>query len=115
MGITIKEVEKWAQKNKVNKLLKALSTDNVDVRIAAIKALGTTNNESAMHSLITLLKDPDAAIRISAVEALGAMGNGRSLEFVRQMWNNETDEKVREKAKLAVNAIKEKMTKEEKL
>ena len=106
MSITIKKVEGWAAKKKTPKLLKALSADGLDVRISAIKALGTIQDENVMHSLIALLKDPNASIRGSAVEALGILGNGRSLEFVRQLWMNEQDSEVLEKARQAIVKIK---------
>jgi HEAT repeat protein len=109
----MKKIEKWAQKNKIPKLLKALSVEDADIRIAAIKALGMTKDEGAMYTLTTLLSDSNAAIRTATVEALGNMGNSRSLEFVRQLWNSESDEKVREKAKLAINAIKANISKED--
>lgn len=112
MAVTVKKVEKWAQKKKVNKLIKALSDDNTEVRIAVIKALGTTKDENAMNILISLLKDPDVSIRINAVEALGSIGNSRSIEFVRQLWNNDNNEMVQAKAKWAINEIKQNMTEE---
>lgn len=114
MGISVQTVEKWAQKKTVSKLIKALSEDSTEVRIAAIKGLGTIKDESAMNALIQILKDPDPLVRANVVEALGTIGIGRSLEFVRQVWNNDPDKDVCEKARLAVIAIKESMTKEEK-
>lgn len=114
MALSIKKVEKWAQKKKVDKLLKALSTEDIEVRIAVIKALGATKTENAMNALIPLLNNADPRIRLNTVEALGTIGIGRSLEFVRQLWNSEANEEVREKAKLAMNAIKENSKKEEK-
>ena len=106
MSITIKKIEQWSAKKKSAKLLKALSVNGLDIRISAIKALGTIQDENVMHSLIALLKDPNVSIRASAAEALGTLGNGRSLEFVRQLWINEQDEEVREKARLAIAKIK---------
>lgn len=106
MAITIKKVEKWSAKKKTDKLLKALSVDAPEVKVAVIRALGKIQDEGVMHTLITLLKDPNAAIRGCAVESLGNLANGRSLEFVRQMWTNEQDEEVREKAKIAIAKIK---------
>lgn len=114
MGVSLKKVEKWAQKKNVDKLLKALSTEDREVQIIVLKALGTTKDENAMHQLIGFLKDPEPSIRAAAVEALGVMGNSRSLEFVRQLWNSEANEEVREKARLAIQAIKENLPKEEK-
>lgn len=115
MSITIKKVERWSAKKKTSKLLNALVSENLDVRISAIKALGTIQEENVMHSLIGLLKDPNASIRITAVEALGTLGNGRSLEFVRQMWVTEQDEETREKARLAIAKIKASSVKTEKM
>lgn len=109
MAVTVQKVEKWAQKKKLSKIIKALSTDNIEVRLAVIKALGEVGDENAMHQLISLLKDPDPTIRTAVLEALGTMGNGRSLEFIKQLWNNDSDEQVREKAKWAINAIREKV------
>lgn len=115
MAVTVQKVEKWAQKKKITKIInKGLSNTNIEVRIAAIKALGNSGDENAMHQLIALLKDPDATIRTAAVEALGVMGNGRSLEFVKQMLNSENDEKVLEKVKWTINEIREKVALEEK-
>ena len=115
MAVTAQKLEKWAQKKKINKIIsKALSSDNMEIRIAAIGALGKSGDENAMHQLIGLLKDPNATIRTAAVEALGTMGNGRSLEFVKQLLNSESDETVREKAKWAVNEIRVKVASEEK-
>lgn len=107
MVITISKIEKWSKKKKTGKLLKALNVDELDVRISVIQALGTIKDEDVMHTLISLLKDPNKSIRASAADALGNMGNIRSLEFVRQLWNTEQDEEVREKAKQAVAKIKE--------
>ena len=114
MAVTIKKVEKWSQKKKIPKLLKALSVEDTGIRIEVIKALGISKNESAMHTLIALLSDPDTSIRAASIEALGTMGNNRSIEFIRQLWNNESDENLREKAKLAINAINQCATKEDK-
>jgi len=113
MAITKKKVEKWAQKKNTGKLLKAITVEDAEIRVSVIKALGETKDENAMYTLINLLKDPDAVIRAAAVDALGVMANGRSLEFVRQLWNIETDESVREKAKSAISNIKANMANEE--
>lgn len=113
MAVTVEKLEKWAQKSKTSKIIKTLSVDNKDLRIAAIKTLGTTKDEVSMNELISLLKDPDVSIRTTAIEALGTMGNSRSLEFIRQLWDTEKDEQVRETIRLAINKIKKKMADEE--
>jgi HEAT repeat protein len=113
LGITVKKIEKWSQGKKTGKLLKALSSNSSEIRIAAIKALGPTRDEKAMHQLIALLKDQDVTVRTAAVESLGVMGNARSVEFVRQLWNTENDETLKEKARLALNAIRQTTVEEE--
>lgn len=115
MAVTIKKVEKWAQKKKIAKLLKVLpDVTEAEIRIAILKALGTTKDERAMHTTILYLRDADPTVRYTAVESLGNMANGRALEFIRQMWNTETDENVRKKAEWAISEIKTKMVNEEK-
>lgn len=106
MAITLKNIEKWSKKNNSSKLIKALSSNDITICTAAITALGKIKEESSMYALIGLLQNSDKTIRGAAVDALSNMGNGRSLEFVRQMWSLETDEVVKEKAKEAIKIIK---------
>lgn len=113
MAITIKKIESWSEKKKTDKLLKALSSDSEEIKVAAIRALGGIKEEKVMHALIALLSDPKAPIRSNAAEALGNIANPRSLEFVRQLWMNETDQEVREKSKEAINKIKANAVKSE--
>ena len=106
MSISINKIQRWTAKKKTDKLLKALNTDSEEAKIAVIRALGIVKGESVMHSLIALLNDPRASIRTNTVEALGNIANPRSLEFVRQLWMNETDAQVKEAAKEAIAKIK---------
>lgn len=114
MALKIKKVEKWAQKKNVPKLIKALTTKEIDMRKEVIKALGTIKDDNAMYSLIRLLEDPDDSIRAATVDALGTMKNGRSIEFVRKVLNNDKNEEIRGKAKLAIAEIREVLSSEEK-
>lgn len=107
MAVTIKKVEKWAEKNKVKKVLKALTSKDYNVRTAAVKALGITKGEEAMNALISLLRDPDPTIRSNAIESLAEIGNDRALEFIKHLINNDSDEDVRKKAKKAFDTIKD--------
>lgn len=108
MAVSLKKIEKWAEKKKAGKLIKALSATEPEIRIAVLKALGNIKDESVMYELLTFLKNPDPSMRIAALESLGNIANGRSFEFIRQMWENEADQKVREAAQHAMNAIREK-------
>lgn len=113
MAITVEKLQKWASKKKTPKLIKTLSSSDVNIRVATIKALGLIKNEDSMNALIPLLNDPLPEIRASAAEALGNVGIARSLEFIRQLWLNEENELVREKAKWAMNQIKSQVAQEE--
>lgn len=113
MGISLKKIEKWENKKKSKKLLSVLNNDNHEVRIHAIRALSGFDSLDVINSLVNLLRDPNAEIRLTAVETLGKIGSGKAIEFVRFMLEKEEDENVREAAKNALAAIKEKMKQDE--
>jgi len=113
MGISLKKIEKWEKKKKVKKLLGVLNVEDKEVRIRAIHALSGFDNLDVINALVSLLRDPNPDIKIASVEALGNIGSGKAVEFVRFMLEKETDENVREAAKNALAAIKEKMSQDE--
>jgi len=113
MGISLGKIEKWEKKKKSKKLLSVLNDDNHEVRIHAIRALSGFDSLDVINSLVNLLRDPNPEIRIAAVETLGKIGSGRAIEFVRFMLERESEENVKEAAKNALNAIKEKMQQNE--
>jgi HEAT repeat protein len=108
MAVSLKKIDKWSSKKKAGKLIKALSVNELEIRLAAIKALGNIKEESIMYELLTFLKNPDPAMRLASLESLGKIANGRSFEYIRQMWETEADKKVREEAQRAMNVIREK-------
>lgn len=113
MGITVNKIEKWAKKNNAGKLLKALNSEEKDIRLALARALGTFVSEDSVNGLVALLRDTDPEIRSAAAESLGKVGNSRSVEFVRYLVNNDSDENVRRIASEALNVLKEKVAKEQ--
>ncbi len=113
MGITVKKIEKWTKRKKTAKLLKAMSSEEKDIRLALAKALGTIENEDSVNGLVGLLRDVDPEIRVAAIESLRNVGNNRSTEFVRYLVNNDNDENVRKVASEALNILKNKEAKEE--
>ncbi|HHV59374.1 MAG TPA: HEAT repeat domain-containing protein [Clostridiaceae bacterium] len=112
MGISVSKVEKWAKKKKTAKLVKFAESDDKDIRVAIAKGLGTIETEDSANGLVNMLRDPDPDVRIAAAESLGTVGNSRSIEFVRYIVNNDTDENVRKAAGEALNRLKEKINKE---
>lgn len=113
MAVDLQKIEKWKQKGKVAKLIKVLSEKNLDLRLAAIEALGSIEDNDAMNNLILALRDPNPSIRAAAADALGNMGNQRSIEFVRKLSVNDENEDVREKASRAFLKIKERVEEKE--
>mgnify|MGYP001315087227 FL=1 len=113
MSISLKKIEKWEKKKKVKKLLSVLNADDKEVRIHAIRALSGFDSLDVINALVSFLRDPNPDIRAAAVDTLGKIGSGKAVEFVRFMLEKETDENVREAAKNALAAIKEKMSQDE--
>ena len=107
MAVTVEKINKWAEKSKTKKIVKVLSNPNLEMRIAAIQALGTVDDEESLNTLIMVLRERDPVIRANAAEALGNLGNLRAKEFVRKLSVNDEDENVREKALAAVNKLQE--------
>ncbi|AGC68172.1 hypothetical protein Cst_c11760 [Thermoclostridium stercorarium subsp. stercorarium DSM 8532] len=114
MGVSLKKIEKWEQKRKEKKLLSVLlNNGNDEIRIHAIRALASFDSLDVINSLVNLLRDRNPEIRLAAVETLGKIGSGKAVEFVKFMVEKESDEKVKEAAKNALAAIKEKAKQEE--
>ncbi len=107
MAVTVEKINKWAEKDKTKKIVKALSSPSLDLRIAGIQALGTIDDEESLNTLIMVLRERDPVIRAAASEALGNLGNLRAKEFVRKLSVNDDDKNVREKALGAVNKLQE--------
>jgi len=105
-GITTEKIEKWKSKKNVDKIIKAMNYKDSSIKLAAIKAAGTIENEKLLNTLIIFLRDdPNPEIRLNAAEALGNMGNARAQDHLAFVGENDTDEKVREKALEATKAI----------
>jgi HEAT repeat protein len=73
----IKEkIRKWEQKKKVMPLIETCSSDDIDVRVKAIIALGKMRDPKSIATLIKLLKNKKkTASRKYAAEALGRIGD----------------------------------------
>jgi len=113
MGISFEKIEKWEKKKKFKKLISVLNIDDHEIRIRAIRALSGFDSLDVINSLVNLLRDPNPEIRIAAVETLGKIGSGKAMEFVRFMLERESEENVKEAAKNALAAIKDKMKQDE--
>ncbi|MFU0800636.1 MAG: HEAT repeat domain-containing protein [Xylanivirga thermophila] len=96
-GVSLKKIESWEQKGKTNKLLEATTNSNKDIRLAAIRALGSSKDLDIANKLITMLRDADPEIRIEIMKTLGKIGNPIASEHIRSFTTDE-DENVRKVA-----------------
>jgi HEAT repeat protein len=60
--------------------LQRLRSSNPDVRMKAIRSLGSAQNRRAVPGLIKTLEDENSRVRLSAIEALGVIGHPASAE-----------------------------------
>lgn len=100
-------------KQAVEPLIKALGDKSSVVRQHVARALGKIGDKQAVEPLIEALKGKfEAKLRIEAAKALGVIGDPRAVEALEKALEDE-ENKVRKKAKTALNKIRRK-SKEEK-
>lgn len=102
-GVSEEKIQKWAQKGKINKVLKAADNSKVNIRKAAITALGELDFEESFHKLVSTLRDPDPEIRGLAAKALGVQAKPLAIEHLRYVATNDDDKDVRN---IATEALK---------
>jgi HEAT repeat protein len=76
-------------------IVRLLTTDEPDVRDAAILALGPTRTEVAATELIKLLNDPNASVRSSAAFSLGSTQKKKAIAHLVGLIQKDKDEDVR--------------------
>ncbi len=97
-GVSEEKIKKWANKGKVNKVIKATENSKEEIRNAAILALGELHQDEAFNKLVLFLRDPSAEVRGLACEALGKQGKPLAVEHLRYVASNDEDKNVQEKA-----------------
>jgi HEAT repeat protein len=87
-------------------LLAQTSHPDIEVKKAAILALGVFGNPSVRVVLHSFLTDPHWAIRASAARAIGNLRNPDSLFELNEMTVSDADPLVREAARIALAQIR---------
>ena len=84
--------------------LAALAENTTDpVALANIlKGFNGLTDPALMLPLVNKLPHPDPAVRRNAVDSLGSYSDPRVIEWLEHVMNNDTDEKVRDEARRAV-------------
>ncbi len=86
-------------------VLRAARDPSSAVRKAAASALKTSPGDKPLEALVGLLADPDREVRLAAVDALGATRREAAAGPLLESLRREKDDKVLEKAVLALGAI----------
>lgn len=95
-GNNVNKVQRAIEKGNEKALLQLAESKNKDVRLAAIKGLGSVPADDSNNYLITILRAEDADLRTAAAEALGNQGISRAHEFLSHQLKNEKDLRVAE-------------------
>jgi len=103
-GTSVQKVEAWTKGKKVDKLVKASTHADQEIRIAAIKGLGTIDDDKAVNALISALRNRDPKTRIAVIEALANTGKAVVVEHIRSLVSD-TDQEVSQKAKDTLKSI----------
>jgi len=91
----------------VESLIKALDDHEKMTREAGIQSLGKIGDPEAVPHIIESLNEPSFAIKLSAIEALEAIGDPQAIAPLQRIAENDTDELIRDKAKEAIETLKE--------
>ena len=87
----IEKITQYAQKGKIDKLQKFASSKDPELRAAAAKGMGTSNQDESYNTLVIMTRDADVTVRRAAVTALGEMGRKSGADHVRHAMTHDTD------------------------
>jgi hypothetical protein len=81
------------------------SSSSEKERVAAVIALARVNDRTTMKPLVAALHDPSSQVRALAATALGQLGHQAALPSLRTCANDDADEDVRRRARIAATAV----------
>jgi hypothetical protein len=90
----------------VDTLIEAMGDSEIEVREAAIHALGKLESERSVPFLIGKLNDRSFAIRRSAILSLGLIRDSRAMPFLREIAEGDQDLVLRSVATAALMKMK---------
>ena len=103
---TVDDVQKWKAKGNIEKLVKALSDPKMEVRIAAIQALGDLECKAALKDLVARLNDDEDEVVLTALNTLITLGDTSIITPLSAVLQHENEE-ARLKAVIALGSFKE--------
>lgn len=85
------KIENLIQKKKSAKLVALLNDKQAEIRLQAIRGLGSIGDEKSVNALIGLLYDPDENIRKETIKTMGDMNNQTIKSHLQHMSLTEQD------------------------
>ena len=98
-------IAKAVAKGKEAGVLKYINDKDMEVRLAAIAAIGKVGKDDGFNAMVPLLHDANPTLRAAAAAAIGEIGNVHGKAHLSRQLQNETDEKVKEALKAAMAKI----------
>ncbi len=103
-GLSAEKIAKWAEKGKAEKLIKAASTKNPELRKAVVQAMGKVDDEQVYNYLITCLRDRSSEIKLATLDALEQLSSKNSVEHIKSLIHD-SDSKVVDRAREVLRQI----------
>jgi len=104
-GISVEKINQLAQKKKTAKIIPHTKAKDPSIRMAAIRALGTSGGDEAFNKLTQFLNSTNAQERAAAAEALGTLGRSQARSFLSYYIDRETDSNVVRSMKMAMGKL----------
>ncbi|MEA4888648.1 MAG: HEAT repeat domain-containing protein [Clostridiaceae bacterium] len=99
------KIAQYIQKKNSAKLVLLLKDSKPEIRMQAIKALGSVGDDKAINALITLLADPDKNVRLEAIKSMGSTGNQTVRSHLQHLIQIEPDETLKQAIRDAIAKI----------
>lgn len=93
-GNKINKIDSYLKKGKSVKIVPLLMDKKQEVRLQAIKALGSIGDDTSVNNLILLLTDSDPVIRKQAAASMGDIGKDVCKTHLQSRVKVEKDEEV---------------------
>lgn len=98
-------IAKAESKKKIDILAFYADSMDVEIRTAAITALGRTGSKEAFQPIVIQMNCPNAEIRMAAARALGELGDRRGRSFLLHFIKTDSDKHVQEAMRNALKQI----------
>jgi len=106
-GNKISKVEKLTAKKNAAGLIPLTANKNEEIKLAAIRGLGSCDSDEAFNTLVPLVHDASAAVRQTAITALADMNRPASRVHIEHQMRVEKDAQVLSAIQNALGKLKD--------